>query len=181
MPTINDANGQNARVDSDGHLRTHATTQDEALAANKRGDAYAILIDVTPASTDDDFFYLKNKENRNLIFYQAEGWADDTLQEVSIVVGGTDAGQFAAGDTVVPGNMNSGSGKVLDADCVTDATDLAVTGGTALILLSFPITASDPTQWKFPGGIILQPNQRIHFQAALTGLINMTLYCYLEE
>ncbi len=179
MPTLNDPNGTPANVDSEGRLETYSVIQAESLHGNKDGDTYSVLVDVTSATTDDDFFYLKNNEDVNLIIYHIEGWCDDANQEIKVLIGATDAGTDA-GDALTPVNMNTGSGGEADVDCTQDATDLAITGGSAVTLLKFPTTALELAKWDFPSGIIVPKNKRLHMEASLAGLINLNIFFYFH-
>ncbi len=170
--------GYGAEVNSDNELAVSA--QSQALRANLKGDSYSALCDVTSASTDDDFFYLMNTSARNLIIYKIQCWCDDAKQEISVLIGATDAGT-AAGDTITPGNLNQSKSNVADVTCTSDATDLAITGGTAIDLLMNHTTAEIMTSFDFPAGIILGPNGRMHCQAALAGLINMNVFFYFKD
>lgn len=169
-------NTYTAEVTSDSRLKVDAPSA--SLAANRNGDAYSVLVDVTSASTDDDFFYLKNNDSRNLIVYKIEGWCDDANQEIKVLIGATDAGTDA-GDALTPVNMKVGGGSA-DVDCTQDATDLAITGGSTVDLLKFNTTALQLGSWDFPAGIILPTGQRMHMEAALAGLINLNIFFYFE-
>jgi len=181
MPTINDANGQPATISSEGRLAIDGVAQSPALHNNARhGDTFSILVDVTTASTDDDFFYLLNNEDEDIIIYRIEGWCDDASQEIKILLGASDAGT-AAGDTLTPVAMNAGSGVVPDITCTQDATDLAITGGSAISLLKFNAVALQPGMWNYSEGIVLPKNKRLHMEAALAGLINLNIYFYFDH
>lgn len=181
MPTLNDPNGRAAKVDEEGKLTTHSIVEEEALHVNvDEKETYVVLVDVTSASTADDFFYLKNTDDKDLVIYRIEGWCDDAEQEISVLIGATDAGTDA-GDALVPVNMNAGSGNTADCDCTQDATDLAITGGRTIALLKFPATVLELASWDFQSGIILPKNQRCHMEAALAGLINLTIYFYYHD
>jgi len=182
MPTIYDPDGTYAAVTSENRLKTYAVSEAAAFHANEdEGKAYSVLVDITSATTDDDFFYLKNNDDDYLIITRIEGWCDDANQEIKVVLGGTGAGQFAAGDTLTPVNMLAGSGNVADVDCVQDATDLAVPGGSVVSLLKFPVTPLERVEFVFPEGIVVPKNQRLHLEAALAGLINLNIYFYFHS
>ena len=181
MPTINGANGQDAHVTDDGQLETYSVTESESLHVNEDNqEAYCALVDVTPGTTDDDFFYLKNLSDHDLVITKIEGWCADANQEISVVLGATDAGTDA-GDDVIPANENAGSGNTADVDCTQDATDLAITGGRVVRILKFPTTALERATFKWPEGLILPKNQRLHLQAALAGLINLNVFFYFHQ
>jgi len=167
-----------AKVNSNHELLV--STAHEAMRANLDGDAYCALGDVTSATTDDDFFYLKNNDARDLVIYKIQGWCDDAEQEISIYLGGTDAGTDA-GDAVTPGNLNASSGNAANVDCTTDATDLAITGGHVVDLLKFHNTVLTLGSWDYPSGLILPTGSRMHAQAALAGLINFNVFFYFRN
>lgn len=181
MPTINDASGTPAKITSGGRLKTYAVIETEALHANEDEKiVYSVLVDVTTSGTDQDFFYLKNNDDNDLIVYKMEGWCNDANQEIQVNIAATDAGT-AAGDALTPANMNAGSGNTASVDCTQDATDLAITGGRTVRLLKFPTTALEREDFHFTEGIIIPKNQRLHMQAALDGLINLTVFFYFHS
>ena len=178
MPTINDPDGQAAKV-FDERVWVESVSELEVAHVNDvHKEAYRVLVDITSATTDDDFFYLQNtRSDAELILTRIEGWVDDASQEIKILIGATDAGT-AAGDALVPANLNSGSGNSATVVCTQDATDLAITGGTVVDLLKFPPVALTRAVFAYPEGIILQTNQRLHMEAALAGLINLNITFY---
>ncbi len=181
MPTVNSADGTALIITDEGYAKTRAICVSENLHANKdEKEVYSSLVDVTTATTDDDFFYLKNNSEKDLIITKIEGWCDDANQEIKVLIGATDAGTDA-GDAIVPGNLNAGSGNVAEVDCTQDATDLAITGGYVVRLLKFPTTALEREDFHFEEGIILPKNQRLHMQAALAGLINLNIFFYFHD
>ena len=170
--------GYQAKVNS--HYELVTSSASEAMRANLDGDCYVALGDVTSATTDDDFFYLRNNDSRDLIIFKIQGWCDDAEQEISVYIGGTDAGT-AAGDAVTPANLNAGSANVANVDCTTDATDLAITGGRVVDLLKFHNTALTLGSWDYPSGLIIPSGSRMHAQAALAGLINFNVFFYFRN
>lgn len=181
MPTINDPNGTPAKVTDEGRVKTYAMTETEAQHVNEdEKEAYTVMVDVTTATTDDDFFYLRNLSEKTLIIKKIEGWCDDANQEISVLIGATDAGTDA-GDDLLPANMNAGSSNVADVDCAQDATDLAITGGRVVRLLKFPTTALEHAEFGFSEGIILPKNQRLHLNASLAGLINLNIIFHYHQ
>ena len=181
MPVNKDPDGTAQHVNKEHRALTFSITEDEALHVNDdEGEAYSVLVDITPATTDDDFFYLKNKSIKDLVIYEIEGWCADANQEIKILIGATDAGTNA-GDTLTPINMRSISGGSADVDCAQDATDLAISGGNVVSLLKFPTTALELATFTFSAGIIITQNQRLHMEAALAGLINLNIYFYFHD
>ena len=175
---IKDSDGINAAKVNNKH-ELYISTGAEALKANLRGDAYSALGDVTSGATTDDFFYLKNNDPRDLVIYKIQGWSDDANQEISILIGATDAGQDA-GDAVTPGNLNAGSSNAANVDCTTDATDLVITGGRIVDTLKFHNTVLTLGSWDYPAGIILRSGSRMHAEAALAGLLNFNVFFYFR-
>ena len=176
---ITNKDGVSADVNEDAQLLVRSVRETEESFANKNGNSYSVLVDVTSATTDDDFFYLKNKDDMDLVIYHIEGWCDDANQEIKVLIGATDAGTDA-GDALTPVNMNAGSGNLADIDCTQDATDLAITGGSTATLLKFPVTALELASWDFSSGIIVPKNRRLHMEAALAGLINLNIFFYFR-
>ncbi len=181
MPTLNDASGTPAKVTSEGKLKTYSVIEPEELHVNEdEKECYSVLVDVTTGTVDDDFFYLKNNSDSDLIIYRIKGWCDDASQEIKVLIGATDAGTDA-GDALTPVNMNAGAGNVADVDCTQDATDLAITGGSVVDLLKFHVTPLLESDWEYQEGIIIPKNQRCHMEAALAGLINLNIFFYFHD
>jgi len=181
MPTVNSANGTALIITNEGYAETKSVCITESLHANKvEKEVYSALVDVTTATTDDDFFYLKNNSAKDLVITKIEGWCADANQEIKVLVGATDAGTDA-GDAIIPGNLTAGSGNVADVDCTQNATDLAISNGRVICLLKFPTTALEREDFHFEEGIILPKNQRLHLEAALAGLINLNIFFYFHD
>jgi len=181
MPTLNDPDGTPQHINSENMGEVYSVTEKVQLHANvHEKECYSVLIDVTTASTDDDFFYLKNNDDRDLVITKIGGWCDDANQEVSLYIAGTDAGTDA-GDALTPANLNAGSANTADVDCTQDATDLAISGGRVVRLMKFPTTALQLAAFSFDTGIVIPKNQRMHLQASLAGLINMTVTFYFHD
>lgn len=180
MPTINGPDGKAVHVNDDNQLTVESAGEDKALWTNiNKEDVYTVMVDVTPATTDDDFFYLQNTDTKDLIVTRIEGWCAAD-QEISVYIGATDAGT-GAGDTLTPANMNAGSAKTANIVCTQDATDLAITGGRVVRLLKFSPTALTHAVFEFPEGIVIPQNQRLHMQAALASLVNLNVTFYYTE
>lgn len=177
---IKGRSGNIADVNELGEVLFSGIAQTPIERANENGDAYSVLVDVTSATADDDFFYLKNKDSRDMVIYKIEGWCDDANQEIKVLIGATDAGTDA-GDDLTPVNANTKSGNDADVDCTQDATDLAVTGGSVVSLLKFSTTALELGTFDFSSGIILGENRRLHMEALLAGLINLNVYFYFKD
>ena len=57
MSTINDPDGTAARVNAEGKLKTYSVIESEGLHVNEDDqEAYTVMVDITSATTDDDFF-----------------------------------------------------------------------------------------------------------------------------
>ena len=180
MPTVNDPSGTPALVNDEGKLHVYSVMEQMQFHANvHEKECYTVMVDVTTGTADDDFFYLKNKDELDLVITKIGGWSV-LNQEVSLYIGGTDAGTDA-GDALVPANLNAGSGNTADVDCTQDATDLAISGGRVVRLMKFPPTALQLAAFKFDTGIIVPKNQRLHLRAASAGLINMSITFYFHS
>lgn len=157
----------------------NVTTESEALKANIRGDAYTVVVDdVDPGGAGEDWFYMMNNTNRNLVIYKIEGWCVDVNEEWNVLVGATDAGT-AAGDTEALVNNNSAFSSLAEVYCASDDTNLAVTGGSIVTTLKFHATTLLFETFDFPSGIILAPGTRLHMEAKVGDVVDMHLYFYL--
>lgn len=180
MPTLNGPDGKAVHISNDNQLLVQSSIEDKALWTNvNKSDVYTVMVDVTPATIDDDFFYLQNTDVKDLIITRIEGWCA-LDQEISVYIGATDAGT-GAGDALIPANMNAGSAKTADVVCTQDVTDLAITGGRIVRLLKFSPTALTHAEFNFPEGLIIPQNQRLHMQAALASLINLNITFFFNQ
>ena len=170
------ASGRTAQVTENNQLMVD--TRHEAAFAAQNGLAFSALVDATSATTDDDFFGLKNNDTKDLVIYKIVGWFDDASQEITISLGATDAGTDL-GDVITPGNLRVGGGPA-NVDCVSDETDLAYTGGVAVDLLKGHTTLLIESVWEYPSGLILPSGTRMHAAAALAGLINLNVFFYFR-
>jgi hypothetical protein len=179
MPTVNDANGMPVKITDEGSMKCYSVIESEGLHVNEdEEEAYTVQIDVTPATTDDDFFYLRNTDARELVLSKISGWAADANQIISVYIGGTSAGTDA-GDALIPANLNAGSANTADCDCTQDVTDLAIPGGRVVRYLKFSPTALTVSEFNFEStGLILPKNQRLHLQAAIAGNIRLQITFY---
>lgn len=175
---IEDGTGSSSLASVVNH-ELQVTTESEALKANARGDAYtAIVSNVDPGGAGEDWFYMMNNTNRNLVIYKIEGWCVDANEEWNILVGATDDGT-GNGDTVAIVNNNTAFSSSADVYCASDETDLAIVGGTLLTTLKFHATTLRFTTFEFPAGIILAPGTRLHMEAAVGDVVDMHLYFYM--
>lgn len=165
------------------HNELNVTTESEAMKANVRGDAYTVIVDdIDPGGGGQDWFYMKNNDTRNVVIYKIEGWCVDVNEEWNVLVGAT-AGTTAEadGDVEIQVNNNSGFANTADVLCISDDTNLAVTGGTILTTLKFHATTLLFETFNFPSGIILAPGTRLHMEAKVGGVVDMHLYFYMED
>ncbi len=161
----------------------NVTTESAAMKANVRGDAYTVVVDdIDPGGAGEDWFYMKNNDTRNCIIYKIEGWCVDVDEEWNVLVGAT-AGTTAEadGDVELQVNNNSGFANTADVLCISDDTNLAVTGGTLLTTLKFHHTTLLFETFNFPSGIILAPSTRLHMEAKVGDVVDMHLYFYMED
>ena len=159
----------------------NVTAESEAMKANVRGDAYCALASgVDPGGAGEDWFYMMNNDTRNLVIYKIEGWCVSVDEEWNVLLGATDAGT-AAGDVITPVNMNSGFTNTADVYIASDATNLAVTGGSIVTTLKFHHTTLLFETHDFPSGIILAPGTRLHIEAAVAAVVDMHLYYYMRS
>jgi hypothetical protein len=172
-------NGKVLEMSKGGRALVYGVSVPEERFANELGKSFSILVDVTPGTTDDDFFYLKNNEIENLVIHRITGWCTAD-QEISIFLGATDAGTDA-GDALTAKAMNADhTGHALSIDCTQDATDLAITGGEIIDVLKFSPTALTPQTFLFSEGIIVPKGTRLHMQAALAALINLNIFFHFH-
>ena len=162
MPTINDANGTPAIVNSEGKLRTYSVIEHEALHANENEDAaFSIVFEADPNGTDQDFFYLKNNDSRRMVIYKIRMATVTADIDVDIKLGCT--GTPTSGTAITPGNMKAGSGSVADVTCEYRDEDLALTGGTVVDTLYIDKDFLGTQEFTYEGGIILPQNQTMVF------------------
>ena len=81
----------------------------------------------------------------------------------------------------MPKNMNSNYANNAKVDCGSDETDLALSGGDIAALWCVHLSQYGVGTKEFPSGLIVPPGKRIHCNALLAGLINMTVYFFFRK
>ena len=126
MPTINDPNGQSAKVNYLGHLETESITHSAEHYANHIAEeAYQIPFAVNPAGAGDCIFYLKNNGEGDLII-EGFNYSSSAAEEIYVEIANTGTAVLTAGAALTPKNCNAGSGKSSDVTCWSNVADGAV-------------------------------------------------------
>lgn len=181
MTTKNDADGTPQRVFPNGYDLGYSATMHMEAHAGDAGDAYTILIEATPGSTDIDFFYMKNSSGKTLRIYKIKARSASGDVEIQIKTGVT--GTPAGGTAITPVNALVGSGNLAEGTFEQRSGDLALTGGNVFDLLFIDSATADEKVYNYSGEIALLKNQAAVFNAVTNpgGAINMTVYCYYHE
>ena len=185
MPTVNDANGTPQKVNDSGFALAVCASMGFSAHAADEGQAYSVIVAADPNGTDQDFFYLKNNDDKPLRIYKIEGYTASTTadQIVSVKLGVT--GTPTSGTAITPVNAVCGSGNVADVTCEYRDEDLALTGGNTYCNLYLDKdTTSRQVTYDFPAEIVLMKNQALVFNNDTDPVgtdINLTVYFYFHE
>ena len=183
MPTINDANGTSATVDSENRLKVRSIQTSLEHHVNKdEGEAYTWQFSDDPDAGDDCIFYIKNNDDRDLVLDGIDLFIT-TDTDVYLKVGG--AGTTATGTAIVGTNLNAGSGNVADVTCIHDGD--VESGGTftgAVECNRFVYqsgTLVDTHHINFVMDIIIPKNQAFSIWVGTAGVVvTGTLYGYFH-
>jgi hypothetical protein len=145
--------GRSAGVDTTNKLLSRATIESIFDEAVENGDAYFVgtpLITLTNAA-ESAVFILENNEEDDLIFENFFFIAEATTGGSPNMFRANfykNATSISSGTALTPLNQNFGSSKTLDATTQYGAQGSAVTGGSLVATLSFPIGVFNDTAAK---------------------------------
>ena len=149
--------GTGAKVDSENRILTSSVSETLEHHANQHeGEAYNVLFSVTPAGAGDDFFYLKNNDDKDSVI-EGIWWQTDGTETVTYVL--SDIGN--TGGTVgniTPANLNAGSGKVANAIVQSGNDITGLSGGTNIQTIKLT-TQTTSAYFNCEQDIIISKNQ----------------------
>jgi len=184
MPdTIIDGKGRGnvAHVTDQGRIRVSSVSRSKEHNANlEKGNAYNILVSVTPTGAGDCFLYMKNTSTKNLIIEGFAAWVaaserlDGYLGQSGTPVGG------AAAPTP---NLNAGSANTPVGEFLVGADITGMSGGRLIQRARVPANTAT-NNVNFDADIVLPP-QTTFTAYALNGAIaiegHMTFWIEEEE
>ena len=153
--------GYKAKVGTDNRLKTVAITASAEHHVNHAdGEAYVAVFASNPAGAGDVLFYLKNNGDTDMVI-EGVTWQTSAAEEVYYKIddSGTPGG---TSDTLVPANLNAGSGNVADATCLGTIADGAVditglSGGR--IVESLYLTSATSEHFNLEQDLIIPKNK----------------------
>lgn len=157
--------GQGARVDEEGHLHTNAVAVTSGQHTNQvEAEAYAVPFAVNPDGAGDVFFYLKNNDDVDIVLENLD-YLSSAAEEIYIKIAVVGTAVATNGSTLVPANVNAGSGKAANVTCIGGLADEAVditglSGGREIDRIWITALA-DNKRFEFPSGVILPKNQSV--------------------
>ena len=180
MPTNNDPNGNPQAILSNGFALTYAATMPMEAHAGDDGNTYTMIVDVDPGTTDVDFAYIKNTDDKLLRIYRIKTYCTGDV-EIAIKTGCT--GTATTPSTVTPVNALVGSGNTATGTFYQRAGDLAMTGGNLFDTIFIDTSLSPHNEEVYTGEIALEKNQTILFNAVTDPNANiaMTIFFYYHE
>jgi len=165
------SNTQRLNVSNKGASRIYYVSRDTGLAFN------AVYPAIT-AAAGDYVAYLKNTSStRNLFVGRVEFHSAENVEWNVWQVTGT----AASGETIVPSNLNLGSG--LQAEAIAMAGDTTITGLTQVQQIGVHRTpAMGEASMDFEYALILSPGTAIalEYQAGTDGLCEFDFHFYYE-
>lgn len=161
MARIQGPNGQVADVDDLNRLSVLAVTQQLEQSFNLRGSVFSVEFSVTPAGTNDFFFYLQNTGTNNIVIGDIEISSTVPTKVTYEVVSGTAI--FVTGTDANITNRNLGSSQALDVNAQFD-TD--ITGLTSEGVLFFEECSIANTKYSLESasGIIIPQGKAVAFR-----------------
>ncbi len=180
MPTVNDPNGNPQAVSDNGFALSYGASLSMAAHAADEGNAYTVMVDVDPAGSDQDFFYIKNSSDMYLRIYKIVAYCTADV-ELSIIVGVT--GTPDTPSTLTPVNCLVGSGNTADGTFNSRAGDLAMTGGSTIDTLFIDTSESQWCERVYSSEIALMKNQTFAINNVTdpNAAIPITVYFYYHE
>ena len=184
MPTVNDPNGDPQTVNEEGQASTLSIAHTAGHHVNEaHGEAYTWQFSEDPDAADDCIFYLKNKDDKNLVLEGVDLFITaDT--DVYLKIGGT--GTTAAGTAITGTNVNAGSGNAADVTCLHDGDIEAGGTFTGAIECNRYVyqsgTLVDTHHINFPQDIIIPKNQVFSIWISIIAVVvTGTLYGYFDD
>jgi hypothetical protein len=129
-------------------------------------DAYNMLFNVTPTGADDCFLYMKNLASDPIVL---EGFTIQAPTNEIIYCKLNDVGTPVGGNTIVPANLNSGSGKLANGTFQTGADITGLSGG--IKIAQYAIAASNDSSFRNFDSDIVIPQNTTFTMYATTGAI----------
>ncbi len=168
-------------VTRENMAKTLAVTQTLAHHVNAdEGEAYAMHVSVTPTSTTDCFAYIKNTDANDLVVEDVRLWlAASEYIEIRLGEVGTAGG---APTTVVPTNLNAGSGKVASGTFYQDPDITGLSGGAVADRI-YHASSAESTLYNLTQYIVVPTNQTLSFyaQTGTTPLYMVVFFYYHTE
>jgi hypothetical protein len=176
--TIEDGTGDGyqVKINNKNMLTTAAVTRGANYYANREENFYSSVVTVTPTSSGNCFYYIKNLCDDDLVFQRIS--AHVTSNEV---IKGylNDSGTPVDGTEYIPINRNGGSNKLCDCTVNYGSNITGLSGGNHFD--SFHIPADNFTHtYRWEAGIMI-PKNRTFTLYATNGSIEidftMTFFC----
>ena len=159
--------GFQVKVNDKNMLAISAVTKGANYYANKEGNFYSSIITITP-SAGDCFFYIKNLDDRDLIFQRISIHAASN----EIIQGYlNDSGTPVGGTEYIPINRNGGSNKLCDCTVNYGSNITGLSGGDHFD--SFHIPADNLTHTYRWEASIMVPKNRTFTLYATNGSIEL--------
>ena len=163
------------KVTSEGRAMSYAITESESYHSGEEGFAYHIVLEQTPTSTDDCFFYMKNTNDRDLVIVGYSGYAA-TADVVEFNLNPT--GTPVSGTDITPVNIKGSSSENLDG---TFQSGVDITGLTKGSTFHKAKIGTSQFYEIFPSAVWVQKNGTFGLWAVTgTYQINLTLLVHYE-
>lgn len=166
---INDGKGTGyaAGINAENRLLTSSIcATPEHQINHSKGLAFQAYFAVNPAGADDVIFYILNNDNIDIVI---EGITINTSAAEEIEYGFCSGTAVAtSGASLVPVNLNAGSGNTADITCYGNTADGAVdiTGLTRTRIERIWLAASETTfYYNFEADLILPKNKAFYISA----------------
>lgn len=164
MTTIRDPETQQgAKVDDEGHIHTTAVAVTSGQHTNQvEAESYAVPFAVNPDGAGDVIFYLKNLDDVDIVIEYLD-YTSSAAEEIYFKIAETGTAVATSGVTLVPANVNAGSGNTANVTCLGNtgdgAVDITALSGGREIDRIWITALADNKRFEFPSGTILTKGQ----------------------
>ena len=158
-------------------LRTYSVVEEEQAHSNEEGNMFSILIDQATADVNDQFFYIKNTGDDDLMITSMKGFVSaDT--EIKLIINVT--GTPTSGSALTPVNRNGGSAKTISST-IEQGANIQMSNGDPVDLIRFDSAATGVVKFSWGSGIILPKNATLCLESSAAATINLTISCFTHS
>lgn len=164
------------------------STADEALVAARNGDAYVLACDGITIDTANYLIALlinQDGQHRDMVVTKADLAGNETEDDgvFDINLGGTFTATVSNGTAAIPGNVNSGSGKVAGGEFYVNdgAGDMTTETGAYVGYVKKQAPQNYNTELSIPGGWVVPYGQSLSVSNGKNGKFYGCIHFYYRS